>query len=179
MTVKMYPERPKEWGPLGIRIMIGSRNGLNFISDKKSTPPKPENSYEAKQRAREEILNKARAQYKDLPSLEATDAPAYSKDPAVALYPAKDQSELKTVYDEARKSRLLTIAIEYFILCEPTFEMPFKSVRSRMNGGHVLIKLNGQWVRPPQMLWTQYERGLGQYPGLTQEDYDAWGTFAA
>ena len=181
MTVKMYPERPKEWGPLGIRIMIGSRNGLNFISDKKSTPPKPENSYEAKQRAREEILNKARAQYKNLPSETAEDAPFKTQDPVIGLYPMADLSELQEIYNAKLKNLHPTTAIECFVICEPTYETPFKTVRSRVNGAHVYIWQNNQWEIYPHVIRTMTDSMLRDYPDWTQADYDEemsrWGTF--
>ena len=158
--------------------MIGTRNGLNFVSDKKSTPPKPKDPYEAEQRAREEILSKARAQYKGLPSETAENAPFKTQDPVVGLYPTADQSELEAIYKQHFASHSHRIGIECFVICEPTYETPFKTVRSRVNGVHLLIWQNNQWELYPELLETWTDHRLGPFPQLPLEEYEAWGTFA-
>lgn len=114
-----------------------------------------------------------------LPSEKSPDAPFKTKDPVIGLYPSADQSELKAQYKRYLKLVFPQTVLQDFVLCDPTAETPYPTVRSRVNGVRLLIKLQGRWQELPDDMMKPQEMGLNCFPTWTltefREEALAWG----
>mgnify|MGYP000130056837 CR=1 FL=1 len=82
------------------------------------------------------------------------------------LYPTADQSELDGIIRRYQRD-WKALKDEYLVICEPTVQVPYRTVRSKASGARVLLEdARGGWVPP-------YRRE-DMYPLLFPDEPSVW-----